>query len=271
MTSRENVVIFYLFETELTRINLKVASVLPSSLLFSVHGRLKHGKEGIPDISMKEIDLKTYPKRNQYTWFSTFSDPTYGFDVDMDVDALVHFSKQHKQSFFILFLYAVLNGINHVDEMRMREVKGHVYQYDVIHPTFTVMTDAGVYQNAGCPMEADFPAFAKKVRAILDSVKSLPPNGNLDRFPICLQPDVVFATCLPTLNFSGMRHPTPAGNHDNLSIPRICWGQYHLEGDKKYHVMLNITVSHTLVDGFPLAKAFQNIQGFVTDPEKTYR
>ena len=56
----------------------------------------------------KEIDMETYPKRNQYRWFSTFQDPTYGFDVDIDVNDLVLLTQKRKQSFFIYFYYIIL-------------------------------------------------------------------------------------------------------------------------------------------------------------------
>jgi hypothetical protein len=51
-----------------------------------------------------EIDLLTYPKRNQYAWFSTFPDPSYGFDVDIDVDSVVALAKSRGDSFFPYFL-----------------------------------------------------------------------------------------------------------------------------------------------------------------------
>ena len=71
-----------------------------------------------------EIDMKTYRKRNQYEWFHTFPDPTYGFDVDIDVTNVVHLAKKKGISFFESFLYFILMAVNEVPEMRMREVQG---------------------------------------------------------------------------------------------------------------------------------------------------
>lgn len=209
---------------------------------------------------MKEIDLKNYAKRNQYEWFHTFPDPTYGFDVDIDVTEVVKITKARKESFFPAFLYLLTLGVNQIKEMRLREVDGHVYLYDVIHPTFTVMNDEGIYQNAGVKMTSDYCSFYKAVREKIDQIKHLKASAELDRDPLCHAADVIFATCIPILSIKGMRHPTPAYNYDSMSVPRILWDKYHQDKDETYHLTLNITVSHTLVDGFPLANCFNAIK-----------
>lgn len=215
---------------------------------------------------MREIDLKAYPKRNQYQWFRTFPDPTYGFNVDIDVDEVVKLTKERKESFFPSFLYLVMLGVNSIDEMRMREIDNHIYIYDVIHPTFTVMNDEGIYQNAGTRMCSDFATFYENVRAKLDETKKLKASEALDRDPLCQSYDVVFATCIPTLSIKGVVHPIPANNYNNLSVPRILWDKYEKKADGRYHLTLNITVSHTLVDGFPLAACFNKIKDLCLNP-----
>lgn len=217
---------------------------------------------------MREIDMKIYRKRNQFNWFSTFPDPTYGFNVDVDVDKVVRLSKEKRESFFAYFMFIVSLGINSVEEMRMRQVKGHVYLYDKANPTFTVMTDSGVYQNAGCQMDFDFRKCYQSIVDAIEKAKEMEIDDNLDRFPVCSSPDAIYATCIPQLDFSSMSHPTPAYNYDSLSVPRVCWGKYHLENDNHYHLMLNITVSHTLVDGVPLAKCFNKIREICSKAEE---
>lgn len=208
----------------------------------------------------KEIDMTTYEKRNQYHWFRQFADPTYGFNVDLDVNDLVLLTKKRKQSFFIYFYYLILRAVDRVDEMKMREVDGKVYLYDVIHPTMTVMSEYGIYQNAGTEMDWDFVNFFHKVRAVIDEAKHLKPGDDLDRYPVCKVPNCLYTTSIPVLSVVSMTHPTPAGDYDSLSVPRICFDRYEIKGDGRYHVTLNITVSHTLVDGFPLARCFNYIK-----------
>jgi chloramphenicol O-acetyltransferase type A len=215
-----------------------------------------------------EIDLTTYPKRNQYTWFSTFPDPSYGFDVDIDVEAVVALAKKRGDSFFPYFFYLVMKGVHSVPELHLREEKGHIYRYENLAPTWTVMSEAGIYNNIGCEMEWNFNTFYTRVHELTEKAKKAIPNGQLNLDPLIERPDVVYATCIPQLEIVAMRHPTPSGDHDNLSIPRICWDKFRKKEDGHYHLILNITVSHTLVDGFPLAQCFNQIKADCLAPEK---
>ncbi len=219
--------------------------------------------ENIMNKERTEIDLSAYKKRNQYHWFSTFDDPTYGFNVLIDVDRLFRYCKENKISFFIAFSYAILKGVNSVDEMKMRIVDGHVYRYEVIHPTFTVMTESGVYQNCGFEMEEDFSKYAEECRKTIEKAKSIEVGDELDVFPMCKEPNVVFMTSLPFLSIEGMNHPIPSGNPDNMSVPRIFFDKAKDRGHGRIEVLLNITVSHSVVDGFPLGKCFEAIQNNV--------
>ena len=100
----------------------------------------------------KVIKLEELKKRKQYDWFKTFSNPCYGFDVKVDVSEVVKYSKETNTSFFINVLYLVTIGLSSVEEMRLREVNDEIRLYDKINPTFTVMTKAGIYENAGFEM-----------------------------------------------------------------------------------------------------------------------
>lgn len=213
----------------------------------------------------KEIDRNTYQKRNLYSWFKKYGESEYGFDVDRDVTDIVLLSKERKESFFEYFFFAVRKGVNSIKERKIRLVKDKAYLYETINPTRTVRTKQGVYQNTGFLREDTFSSFQKSCRKTIERAKKREINGDLNRLPICEQPNVVYATCIPLLNFKGRTHPTPTGDQEALSVPRICWGKYYLGLDKRYHVTLNITVSHLFVDGYPLANCFNQIQEYLSD------
>lgn len=212
----------------------------------------------------EELDLSTYKKRNQYYHFSKFPDPSFGLDVDIDVTNLINIKKATHVGFFPMFLYCLTKAINSVYELHLREEKGHIYYYDVIHPTWTVLTKEDVYMNVGTTFEEDFSIFNKKVTELNSKTKQLDPSSDLDISSLCNEPNVFYASCLPILDVISFRHPTPSGDHDNLSIPRILWGKFILKEDNRYHLTLNITTSHCLVDGFPLAKVFINLREIIS-------
>lgn len=203
---------------------------------------------------IKKNELK---KIKQYEWFKTFANPCYGFDVKMDVTKVIKYSKETNTSFFINVLYLVTIGLSSIEEMRMREVNGEIRLYDRINPTFTVMTKTGIYENAGFKMIDDYKGFYNKAKEVLDKVK------NQDFVKETYNDDVLYddyyITCIPWLSIESMTHPLCDNNYESSSCPRICWDKYRLENDK-YVMMLNITVSHCFVDGYPLTCAFKEIQ-----------
>ena len=122
-------------------------------------------------MNYKVIKIEDIKKINQYKWFRQFSNPCYGFNVKMDVTRLVQYTKENHQSFFINTLFLLTSALNQIEEMRMREVDGEIRLYDVINPTFIVMTSIGVFENTGFEMINDYREFYKKASSIIESVK----------------------------------------------------------------------------------------------------
>ena len=58
-----------------------------------------------------------------------------------------------------------------------------------------------------------------------------------------------------------MTHPIKAEDKESTAVPRIFWSKYILDNDK-YYLMLNITVSHALVDGEDLALVFKKVREY---------
>jgi chloramphenicol O-acetyltransferase type A len=212
----------------------------------------------------KIIDLETYPKRKNYEWFRKFSNPCYGFNVKMDVTKVVAFSKRTKTSFFINVLYMVTKGCSSVEEMRLRYVNGEIRLYDVINPTFTVMTNTGVFENTGFTMIDDYQGFYQKAYETKEKVKNQTDikrsfNDNKDYSDY-------YMTCIPWLSLESMIHPIPDNDYESCSCPRINWDKYR-EENGRYVMCLNITVNHMFVDGNPLSRVFKTIQEYFDDVE----
>lgn len=205
---------------------------------------------------MKEIDVKNWNRAKTYNWFKGFSNSTYCCNVRLDVTELVNHSKNNGQSFFINMLYLVLKGLNSIEEMRMRMENGVPVIYDDINPAFTVMTNAGTFENVrfnNCTNYAEFYKIAsKKIEKAKNQVAIEEGEYNPSIY------NEYYISCVPWLDVVSLTQPIP----DDISsqcVPRICWGKF-VEENGKYTMMLNITVSHIFVDGYPLSKAFNVIQ-----------
>ena len=206
---------------------------------------------------MKEIDIETWDRKKQYDWFKDFSNPCYCLDVRMDVTKLVEYTKTNNLSFFIGMLYIVVKGLNTVEEMRMRLVNDKPVIFKVINPAYTVMTKGGIFENVRHKNYDKFDQFYSVANKIINDTKE-ELNVTKENYNPEDCWDEYYITCLPWVNFFHMSHPMP-DNPSSLSVPRICWGKYK-NNNGKYELTLNITVSHLLVDGYPLSKAFLKIQ-----------
>ena len=209
---------------------------------------------------MKEIKLEGWSRNKTYDWFKTFSNSTYSMNVKMDVTNLVRHTREYKESFFIDLLYIVLKGLNSVEEMRMRLVDNVPVIYEDINPAFTVMTETGTFENVRFDNCASFKEFYQVASQYIESAKKQKAIKKENYNPENCYNEY-YITCVPWVDFTQFTHPIP----DDIAsqcIPRICWGKY-IEQKGKYELTLNITVSHILVDGYPLAQTFNKIQEFL--------
>ncbi len=203
------------------------------------------------------IDKQTMPKRKQYEWFRTFTNPCYGVNVKMDVTNLVAFTKETKTSFFINALFLITKGLNSIIEMRMREVRGEIRLYDVINPTFTVMTEIGVFENAGFKMIDDYHLFYQRADEVIEATKK--QNHVKETYNNNQDYDDYYMTTAPWLSIESMTHPLPDNNIESSSCPRVAWDKYREENGHLV-MLLNVTVNHCFVDGYPLSQALIHIQ-----------
>lgn len=200
------------------------------------------------------IDTEKWLRKNIYNWFSSFSNPCYGIDSKIDVSQIYAYSKETNTSFFVNFLFIISKTLNGIDALKLRIVNGEVRLYDVIHPSFSVMTDLGVFENCGIKMTDNYNEFYKAAKTEIDNAKheQRPREGyntNNDY-------DDIYLTCLPWLDYTSMTHPIPQGDIQSLSVPRICFGKFN----ENKVLNFNITVSHALVDGKDVSDAFLLLQ-----------
>ena len=204
---------------------------------------------------MKKIDVESWNRRKQFNWFSTFSNPCYCINAKIDCTNVVKICKQNKKSFFVCFMYLVMKSLNSIEEFRLRYIDGEVFSFDTINPAFTVMTNAGVFENVRHEMKEDFKEFYNLSKKVIEDAKveiKVKDEYNTNRY------DEYYLTTTPWLDFESATHPIP-DDKNSLSVPRVCWGKYSLVNDR-YILTLNINVSHALVDGYPVCQAFNKIQ-----------
>ncbi|MBO4812999.1 hypothetical protein J5491_02510 [Candidatus Saccharibacteria bacterium] len=214
---------------------------------------------------MQTIDINQWERQKTYLWFKEFSNSTYGMNVRIDVTKLLKHTREKKESFFIDLLYIVVKSLDSVEEMRMRLVDGEPVIYDDVTPAYTVMTEAGVFENVRHEKGNSFKEFYEIASREIESAKKQSEIKKENYNPENCYSEY-YITCVPWADFTSFKDPIP-DDKSSASIPRVCWGKY-TEKDGKYELTMSITVDHMFVDGYPLAMAFNKIQELLNSPGK---
>lgn len=214
--------------------------------------------------SYKVIDVEKRKRKTQFKWFNSFDNTTYGLDVRMDVTNIVNYSKKTKTSFFINFLYCLTVALNEIDEFRLRYVNNEVRLYDYINPTYTITCIDGTYNNGKHLFTRSYSLFYTRCHEEVEKQKV--NTNHSETYNDSSLYDEFYFSCLPQLDFIGMTHPMIYGDKSSQSCIRALWGKFVLENDR-YKMTLNLTASHALLDGVPMAKGFNRTQEIIDNFE----
>ena len=213
----------------------------------------------------KVIDIEKWNRKSQFKWFNSFDNTTYGIDVRMDVTNLVNYSKKTKSSFFINFLYCLTVALNEIPEFRLRYVNNEVRLYESINPTYTIKCIDGTYNNGRNEFSKSYSKFYELAHKEVEFQKT--NLNHKDEYNDGALYDDFYFSCLPTLDFIGMTHPMIYSDKSSQSCTRALWGKFVLENDR-YKMTLNLTASHALIDGFPMAEGFNKTQNIINNFEE---
>ncbi len=205
----------------------------------------------------KIVDTDNWIRKSTFLWFNSFINPCYGITKRINVKKIYMKSKETGTSFFINFLYVITKSLNSIDSFRLRIVKDEVRLYETINPAFTVMTSLGTFDNAGFEMTDDYSEFYKRAKAEIDELKN--EKKIRDGYNDSLLFNEYYITCVPWIDFESVTHPIPLGDKESCSVPRIAFSKF----DKDFNLSLNITVSHSLVDGKELSDGFIAIENMI--------
>ena len=155
-------------------------------------------------------------------------------------------------------IYLVSKAANLIPELRQRNIGNDVYEYEVVHPSFTLLTDENQLNFCCSEFTPDAPTFINKTSELVVAAKAAnefhldPPRH-----------DLLFITCLPWIHFTALSHPVPHPATD--SFPRIGWGRY-TECGTKTTISLNIQVNHGLVDGYHISQFINGLEEYCSNP-----
>ncbi|MDO6597970.1 CatA-like O-acetyltransferase [Oceanihabitans sp. 2_MG-2023] len=203
---------------------------------------------------MKEINLKTWNREEQFHHFSKMLDPYFGVTIPFDLTKAYQFSKDNGISFFGKYMHACTQAINSIENLKYRIVDEKVVLYDVIHASATIMREDKTFGFSFIEYHENLDVFLKNLeseKTRIESSKALFPKRN--------GLDCIHCSALPWLHFSGHKEPF-FGEKD--SVPKIAFSKVKKESNM-LSMNVAISVNHALVDGYHVGLFSEKFQYFL--------
>ena len=114
---------------------------------------------------MNIIDLNTWDRTIHYNFFKRMDYPHYNIGANFDITNFLNKIKEKQIPFYYAMIYAATYGLNQVEEFRYRIRGEQVILHDIIHPSFTDMSEGtDLFKMVTVSMEPTIFDFTKKPR-----------------------------------------------------------------------------------------------------------
>lgn len=201
----------------------------------------------------KYINLSSWERRENFLFFADFQNPFITVTCEVDCSTSKKTSTERGESFFLYYLYAILNAINTIDELKYRiGEKDEIISYDKID-AFVPIKKMGTksFSTIRIPYNETFSVFKDIAKRSIADVQ------NEDPYSIEKQNkefDIVLISAIPTLPFTSMT--CTQKNHHGNDYPLINVGK--LNSSNKLPIA--ISVHHGFVDGQQIADFYSKVE-----------
>lgn len=208
---------------------------------------------------MRTIDMQTWSRSEHFRLYNSFNHPHFNMCANVDLNSFLPYLKQYGISFNTAIVYLITRTANSIPEFRYRIRGETVIEYDIVHPSTTILVSDDIFSFCHLTYTKDFSIFAAEATKQIAEIKkhpSLKDKPGMD--------DLLFMTAIPWVSFTSFMHPI--NMHPADSIPRFAWGKYFEDGDK-IKMSLSVQGHHAVIDGIHMAKFYGHIQDYLHQPE----
>jgi chloramphenicol O-acetyltransferase len=184
--------------------------------------------------------------------FKTYKDPFFGVTFALDLTRFLLFSKQEGRPFFLHFLHVVLQAVNETEALKLRIREEEVVLHDVVHASYTLMTEEHVFRFVTVLYHQDLDTFLRQAQAGAVAAKTEVDVSDKDGVD-----DLVYVSSVPWLSYTAIRHAMPGNKND--SFPRLTWGKYTTKDDVTT-MPFSVDAHHALMDGYDVALFAKRLQ-----------
>lgn len=197
------------------------------------------------------VDFSQYKRKFFFDLFTEKDYPFFGAVIQLDITALYATVKSNGFPFFLTFTYCLQKAVNRVSEFRHRIVNDQLYEYDVVHPAFTVAQEDRAFGFCDGIYHDTFKTFLEINQPRLDYVKKGGLSGDSNR------DSMFFISVAPWFSFTSVEHPR---NSKNDTVPIFTIGKYEKKDNDTVIMPFGIHVHHGLMDGQHVAFLIEELQ-----------
>lgn len=205
----------------------------------------------------KEIDLLNWKRTEYFNFYSTFDQPYFGIDSEIECTHALNYCKENNRSFFIYYMYNAYKALNTIPEFRTRIVDGKPRMYDCIHVGTTIGRKDGSFAFAYAPFSSHYNTFEASLKEEIENVnnsKGLMANEKTGRI------DLMHCSSVPWVSFTGIKHASNSAFKD--SIPKLTFGKYYSKGDK-FMLPISIHAHHGLMDAIHVSQFLKQTESLL--------
>ena len=208
---------------------------------------------------MKKIRLENWPRKDHYLFFREYEYPYFSLCADMDITSFLPATKDEGISFTAAVMCLIGRVANGIPEFRQRIREEGPVEYEVVHPSATVLSNNDLFTFCTVLYRDDFLDFTRDAMDEIERVKSEPSLEEK------VQNDsMLFMSSIPWVSFTSFMHPMKLMPGD--SVPRFAWGKFREEGSKIV-MPLSVQGHHALMDGLHLGLFYEEFQRLLDQPE----
>lgn len=197
------------------------------------------------------VDMSRDPRREQFAYFSSLTDPYMGVTCQVDITALMERIRREGAPFFLSFTYEILAAANAVPELRRRIEGEKVAEYDACRCSCTVAKPDGAYSYCTLDGTLSWEEFLEAGRKALEAAKN---GGTMEEDED--HEELFFVSCVPWLRYTDMVQPVPSPAYSNV---RLAWGKW-MEENGRISLPVTILAHHALVDGIHLGRFYEELE-----------
>ena len=199
---------------------------------------------------MEFIDLKSWPRREIYEFFSGVSQPFYFLSFETDVTALRRYTRREGLSFYYAMVWVLTRAVNSVPAFLLALRDGRLVRLDRRCPSFTdLKPDTECFHIVTLDIGDSLTDYCRMARA-----QSMAQSCFIDASKE--SDGLIYLSCLPWLELTCITNERDFDPDD--SVPRISWGKYR-ERDGRTLLNLSLEVNHRFIDGVHAGQLAQAI------------